>query len=204
MKSNYEVVCITGTPGVGKTTISEHLNNELAKNYDCQMISINDIAIDNDLIIGYNKEKDFKVVDIDKLDEKFNIIINNTVKDYSNENTSNKYDIRKKIIIVDGHLSHLCSKCDKVIALRLDPIILEKRLIEKNYSTDKIKDNLESEALAICSYEAYEIHNNKVNEINTSNLTINEVLQLSIKIIEDEKHFPPGKIDFMDWFLEHE
>jgi adenylate kinase len=197
MNFNYEVICITGTPGVGKTTISNSLYDELIKNNECYLISINDIAIENDLILEYNKEKDFKVVDIDKLNEKFNTIIINKLKNQNNGNNSNK----KKIVILDGHLSHLCSKCDKIIVLRLDPNILEKRLIERNYSTDKIKDNLESEALAICSYEAYEIHDTKVNEINTTDLTINEVLQLAIKVIQDKKYFPPGEIDFMDWFL---
>jgi adenylate kinase len=202
MNSNYEVNCITGTPGVGKTTITNRLYDELTKNHECQLISINDIVIDKDLILEYNEEKDFKVVDINKLDEKFNSIITNNAKAWGNENTSKKQNNRKKIAIVDGHLSHLCSKCDKVIVLRLNPNILEKRLIKRNYSTAKIKDNLESEALAICSYEASEIHDKKVNELDTTDLTIDEVLQSVIKIIQDEEHHPPGEINFMDWFLE--
>ena len=33
-----------------------------------------------------------------------------------------------KLIIVEGHLSHFCSNCDKCIVLRLNPLILKKRL----------------------------------------------------------------------------
>ncbi|MDR3291716.1 MAG: adenylate kinase family protein [Methanobrevibacter sp.] len=220
MSLNYKVICITGTPGVGKTTIATMLYEKLLKNgYKSKIFSINEIAINHDLILKYDEEKDFKIVDIERLDKKFSGLIhdeennkndpnskNNLYKNKNNLNNDNlkpnsENNNKKLIAIVDGHLSHLCSRCDKIIVLRVNPDILKKRLSKRNYSTIKINDNLESEALAICSYEANEIHGNKVNEVDTSNLTAYQVLQICMDIIQDETYLPIGKIDFMDYFL---
>ncbi|MDR3222254.1 MAG: adenylate kinase family protein [Methanobrevibacter sp.] len=222
MSLNYKVICITGTPGVGKTTTAKMLHKKLLKKgHESKIFSINEIAINNDLIIKYDEEKDFKIVDVEKLDKKFSELIhaeennkndlnsknnlgNNNLSYTNNLNYTNnnlKFDNKELIAIVDGHLSHLCSRCDKTIVLRVNPDILKKRLIKRNYSKIKIKDNLESEVLAICSYEANEIHENKVNEIDTSDLSIYQILHICMDIIQDKNHLPIGKIDFMDYFL---
>jgi adenylate kinase len=197
MDPNYKVVCITGTPGVGKTTIAKLLNKELLKNgrYKSKYFSINEVAINNDLILGYDEKKDFNVVDVDKLDKKFSKII-------AEEEINTYNDKKLSIAIVDGHLSHFCSRCDKIIVLRVNPNILKERLIKRSYSGIKIKDNLESEALGICSYEANEVHKDKVNEIDTSDLTISQVLQICMDVIENSDYLPVGEVDFMNYFLE--
>ncbi|MDR1820408.1 MAG: adenylate kinase family protein [Methanobrevibacter sp.] len=186
---NCKVICITGTPGVGKTTISKLLNEKLLKKgFKSNLSFINEIAINHDLTLGYDEEKGFNVVDICKLDKKFSEII-------ADENTENE------IVIVDGHLSHFCSRCDKVIVLRVKPDVLKKRLIKRNYSENKVKDNLESEVLAICSYEANELHKGKVNELDISSLKISQILQICIDVIQGKTYMPVGNIDFMDYFL---
>ncbi|MDR2831107.1 MAG: adenylate kinase family protein [Methanobrevibacter sp.] len=200
MRLNYKVICITGTPGVGKTTITKLLNKEALKK--SKIFSINEIATNNDLIIGYDEEKSFNIVDMDKLDNKFSEIVNNEerINDLNVDYKDLKH-VNERIAIVDGHLSHLCSRCDKVIVLRINPNILKKRLTERDYSKTKIKDNIESEVLGICSYEANEIHGDKVSEVDTSNLTAYQVLQICVDIIQDKNHLPIGEIDFMDYFL---
>lgn len=203
MGLNYRVICITGTPGVGKTTITKLINKELLKNeYKSKIFSINEIVVNNDLIVGYDEEKGFNIVDIDKLDNEFSKIINDKERMNGLDTTfeDSKHN-NERIAIVDGHLSHLCRRCDKVIVLRVNPNVLEKRLTKRYYSKTKIKDNVESEVLGICSYEANEIHGSKVNEVDTSDLTAYQVLQMCVDIIQDKNHLPIGEIDFMDYFL---
>ena len=61
-----------------------------------------------------------------------------------------------KNMIISGHLLPEVldsTKVDQVIILRCSPIILWSRLLSRNYSLNKIKDNFESELLDLCLFE---------------------------------------------------
>ena len=225
MNTKNKILFITGTPCVGKTTIANELNNDLSKKYNSKLIKINELAIKNHLIQGEDLEKGYKIVNINELSKKLNEVIysffdedhvskstdsssgyNNPNNPNSSNNSNNSNNF--KIAIVEGHLSHLCNIGDnnidddfKVIVLRLNPDILQNRLISRNYSEDKIHENLEAEALAVCSVEAYENHEKNVNEIDTTNLKIEDVLKLVEDVLFDKKEFPMGHVDFMQWIL---
>jgi adenylate kinase len=128
----------------------------------------------------------FKIVDLDAMCSKLNELTN----DYKN---------KKDWVIVEGHLSYYFEEADLVIVLRAHPTILRKRLQDKGFNDAKIQENIEAEALDVCAFEAYQIHNDKVNEIDTSNKNPMEVLELIIKVIKGEEHFPVGKVDFIDY-----
>lgn len=186
--SKDTVIFISGTPCTGKTTVATRLNDYLSQSgFDSKLIKINDFAIENDLVLGEDPDKFYKVIDIDGLNESLNEEINQS---------------SDGIIIVEGHLSHLCEGADKMIVLRLNPSILKGRLEERNYTESKIQENLEAEALAVCSAEAYEIYGEKTNEIDASNLSTEEIRDLIIAIASDNLECPVGSIDFMDWLLE--
>lgn len=186
--SKDTVIFISGTPCTGKTTVATRLNDYLSQSgFDSKLIKINDFAIENDLVLGEDPDKFYKVIDIDGLNESLNEEINQR---------------SNGILIVEGHLSHLCEGADKMIVLRLNPSILKGRLEERNYTESKIQENLEAEALAVCSAEAYEIYGEKTNEIDASNLSIEEIRDLIIAIASDNLECPVGSIDFMDWLLE--
>ena len=187
--SKNNIVFVSGTPCTGKTTLATELNNYLSNNgFDSRLIKINDFAIENDLVLGEDPDKFYKVIDIDKL----------------NESLYKEIDISKsknQILIVEGHLSHLCEGADKMIILRLNPSVLEERLKERNYSESKINENLEAETLAVCSAEAYEIYGDNTNEIDATDKSIEEIRDMMVDILCDNLECPIGNIDFMDWFL---
>ena len=91
---------------------------------------------------------------------------------------------KKDMVIVEGHLAHYCEEADLVIVLRAHPSLLK---------------NIEAEALDVCAFEAFQIHNDKVNEIDTSYKNPLEVRDLIIKVINGEEHFLVGKVDFLDY-----
>ena len=185
--SEDAVIFISGTPCTGKTTVATALNDYLAENgFDSKLIKINDFAFENDLVLGEDPDKLYKVIDIDKLNECLN----------------KEIDQNNGILIVEGHLSHLCEGADKMIVLRLNPSILKGRLEERNYAESKIRENLEAEALAVCSAEAYEIYGEKTNEIDVSDRSVEEIRDLILEIASDDLDLPIGSIDFMDWLLE--
>ena len=106
-------------------------------------------------------------------------------------------------LIVEGHLSHLCSGADKLIILRCRPEILEKRLASRDYSEAKIHENLEAEALGVCSAESLDIYENNVYELDVSNLSVDEIVSTLFDVINGKKELSFGEIDFMDWILIH-
>ncbi|MBO7158868.1 MAG: adenylate kinase family protein [Methanobrevibacter sp.] len=181
------VIFISGTPCTGKTTVAASLNDYLSQNgFDSKLIKINDFAIENDLVLGEDPDKFYKVIDIDGLNECLNEEINQS---------------SNGILIVEGHLSHLCEGADKMIVLRLNPNILKGRLEERGYSSSKIQENLEAEALAVCSAEAYEIYGDEVSEIDASDKSIEEIRDLILDIATGNLECPVGSIDFMEWLL---
>ena len=172
------IIFISGTPCSGKTTISEALSSTL--NYD--LIKINDLAIENDLVLGIDDEKGYKIIDIDALDELLLEVISDN-------------------LIVEGHLSHLCHGADKMIVLRCRPEILEKRLALREYSDAKIRENLEAEALGVCSAESLDIYEDKVYELDVSDLSVDEAVSKITDVINGDKELSFGEIDFMDWLI---
>ena len=192
-KLNNQTIFISGTPCTGKTSISTKLNDYLiSAGFNTLFIKINDLAIENDLVLGEDPDKFYKVIDIERLNDVLKGKIDNFLGSESES---------PRIAIAEGHLSHLCEGADKMIVLRLNPVELGKRLVERNYPESKIQENLEAEALAVCSAEAYEIYGERTCEIDTTNKSMDEVLDLVIKIICGELESPAGSVDFMDWFL---
>lgn len=174
-------IFITGTPCTGKTTVSEVLSRKL----NCKLIKINDLAIENDFVLGIDEEKGYKVIDIDALNEKVLEIISGS----------------DELLIFEGHLAHLCSGADKVIVLRVHPDILRVRLEERDYSESKIRENLEAEAMGVCTAEAFDEYGDKISEIDASGLSIDEITDLVKDILLDKCDFPVGEVDFMDWLI---
>ncbi len=94
------IIFISGTPCTGKTTISEVLSQKL----NWELVKINDLAISNNLVLGIDDDKGYKIIDVDALNETLLGIIS-----------------KSDNLIVEGHLSHLCSGADKLIILRCRP-----------------------------------------------------------------------------------
>ena len=170
-------IFISGTPCTGKTTIASKLN--------MQLIKVNDLVEKYDITEGIDKEKGYKIINIEKLNEH--------ISDHIKKST--------EPIIFEGHLTHLCSGADKVIVLRLNPEILKKRLEKRGYSKSKIQENLEAEALGVCTSEAYEIYKYKVIELDMTNLKTDEAVELVKKAIAGDVTSPPGSVEFSDWII---
>lgn len=89
------IVAITGTPGTGKTEVAKALAKLMGWHY----VSLNEIAEKDDLYEGYDKERESKIVDIEKLREAVNALA------ASNKN-----------MIIESHYAH-DMPCDVVIVL---------------------------------------------------------------------------------------
>jgi adenylate kinase len=176
-------IIISGTPGTGKTTVSKIVADKL----ESDLVAVNDLVDEKNLYNGYEENKGYKLVDLDAISQEIILILKNSPD---------------KHVIVEGHLAHLFENNDLVelvIILRARPDILKKRLSKRDWANSKVQENLEAEALDICTFEAVEIHGEKVNELDTSHFDEEEVANLVIEVLNREKKFPPGNLDFLEY-----
>jgi len=178
------IIALSGTPGTGKTCVSNLLRE---KGYEIS--SLNEIAIKNDFINGVDEIRNSKILDIDQL----------------NEYISKKYDDRD-LVFIDGHATHFLKCVDKVILLRCRPKQLKKRLKKRDWNDKKIKENVEAEALDIILCETVEYFpENCIFEIDTSDKTIDSVVDSIVEIVKNDfkpiKKYNIGKIDWSEEIL---
>ncbi|MEO2152151.1 MAG: adenylate kinase family protein [Thermococcus sp.] len=163
------IIAVTGTPGVGKTTVSKLLAEKLGYEY----VSLRDYAIEKG--IGEMKGDELEV-EVDELAYNF------------------ERDFRGKNVVVDGHLSHFLN-ADLVVVLRVHPKLIGERLTERGYPREKVGENVEAELVDVILVEALE-ENENVVEVDTTGKTpeevVNEILELIEKCVKK-------RVGIVDW-----
>ena len=178
------LVALSGTPGTGKSTISKLLQK---KGYN--IVSLNEIAINQGFVTGIDTDRNSKEIDIDRL--------NNYIDEYYRT---------KDLVFIEGHASHHLKTADKVIILRCHPKKLKNRLQKKGWNKGKIKENIEAETIDVILCETVDIHPEKnIFEIDTTNKNIKSVLSSIIEIIKSNfkpiKNYKLGNIDWSEEIL---
>jgi adenylate kinase len=171
------ITCISGTPGTGKTTIAG-----LLEEAGYPVLEIEDFVRTRG-IYAHIENGETLVIDVDDL-----------------VSSLARYLPGSGIAFLVGHLSHNLPNPNAVIVLRTRPSVLRKRLIEKGWGESKIGENVEAEAMDICLGEALQIHDQKVSEIDTTDLDPRETLDMVLEIRLSGRRYPPQA---KDWLLEH-
>ena len=166
-------IALCGSPGTGKSTA--------AKLLPYNVVDINKLVKEG-LCLGLDLERGCLEADMDGIEERLKEI-----------NTDD-------IVILDSHFSHFFAS--EAIVLRCNPQELRKRLETRGYDEKKIRENLEAEALDVILSEAVGVCN-KVDEIDTSEKTPEEVAELILKVIRGETRFSPGQVDWLEKFLDN-
>ncbi len=84
--------------------------------------------------------------------------------------------------------------------MRLAPSLLKSRLEARGYSAEKIRENLEAEALDVILVEAVEFCD-RVDEIDTTGKSTPEVAELVARIIQGRLKLPAGQVNWLDEFF---
>jgi adenylate kinase len=164
-------IALTGTPGTGKTTIAGLL--------PYRVIDINAL-VKGGMNFGTDPERGCLEADMDALAD-------HLAKQDPDET-----------LILEGHFSHHFA--DWAIVLRLAPSILKSRLEARGYSSTKIQENLEAEALDVILVEAAE-RCGRVDEIDTTEKSPKEVAELVARIIQGRLQLPAGQVDWLNEFF---
>ena len=183
-----KILIVSGTPGTGKTTVSKNLLNYLK----AKIISLNELAISEKLIINYDTERETSVINEKKL---VSYVIK-LIKYY------NKLDL--ELLIIESHFSDIVpvQYIDFVIILRCDPDELCVRLKKRGYKKEKIRENVQSEILGnSANYFLNKQLNKPIMEIDTTNKNIDLITKTIIGILTgkvDVNEYIIGKIDWLE------
>ena len=166
---------ITGNPGVGKHTTAF----ELKKILDLVLIDINDLAVQHHAFLQTpNLEIDSR---------KIAAII------------ESKLGESQRTVIV-GHLAPYVLKkewIDLTIVLRRSPYAILSTLESRNYSAEKIRENVASEILGVILYDSVQCFGKeKIAELDTTQTTSTEICEKIISLIKDNTG---RKIGVVDW-----
>ena len=171
-------VFITGSPGVGKSTVAR----ELGTRYKVPVFDIAEVAIEKGHVKKYIRELKTFEVDTSGLERELEALLKGL-----------------KSFVIECHLVEAVPEhlIDLVIVLRLHPIILEKRLLSRNYPEEKVKENVLSEILDVCLLASItRFGDERVHEIDTTNKKLREVVDEVSKVIEGKVKLRHG---FVDW-----
>jgi len=150
-------ILVTGTPGTGKTAVAKALADSLG----CRYVDVKEVIRRHTLEESYDEKRHCGVVD----EEKLKIILEEMISK------------SETCIIIDSHLSHFVSsdKAKLCIVTKCSLKELEKRLKERGYPDDKIKDNLECEIMQVCESEAFDLGHNIIIVDTTSGFDAEDI-----------------------------
>lgn len=182
-------IIISGSPGTGKTTVSERISDSLGNS---EVLSLNDIVLKKQYTIHYDKSRDTHVADFERLIP----YITKKIQQFQKKNL--------EIVIIEGHFADIIPNkfIDCVIILRCHPDTLKERLTGRSYSKNKIYENIQAEILGNCTNYFIEKNLDKpIYEFDTSDKSAEESMQIIVKMIKgkiNKDKYKVGKINWME------
>lgn len=184
LKSQIKVA-ITGNPGVGKHTCTKIVCEKLG---DVKIIDINKIIIDNNAFL-LNDDRNRKEVDIKKTSK----LIRNELKKGGD-------------LVIIGHLVPYLLRpdgIDIVVVMRRSPYEIIRTFEERDYSPEKIRENVASEILGISFYDALKTFGkNKVIEFDATGKTSQQAAEEIVLLLQNKSKHEIGMIDWLSLVYE--
>jgi adenylate kinase len=176
------VILITGTPGVGKTTIAQKLTSKLGADY----LGISELVKEQQLFTGEDKERNTLIADTEE------------VKKYLKKILTGK----TSTTVIDGHYAVEVTptkQVNMVFVLRRDPRQLKAVLEKRGYDMKKVWENMTAEILDVCLWDSLAVYgSHKVCEIDVTNKTAEKVVEEATQVLENKKECKQGTIDWIN------
>lgn len=168
-------ILITGTPGVGKTTLSQSISQETGVEH----IEITNFIKKNKLYEKYDEVFDTLIFDEDHVIENLN-----------------SYVEKKDSFIIDTHTPVVACdiEFDIIFHLVCSTSVIYDRLNNRGYSKNKIDENISSEIFNVIGEELEELFDVPVYKVNCSDLPVEDVdfskdeaIRLAVEKLKSEK-----------------
>ena len=187
MKALKRVILISGTPGVGKSTVSRLLARQLTAIH----VNISRLAEREQLIDGEDQGRGTLIADTDGLSTRIRSILRRSESD----------------VIVDGHYAVDVvqpSDVHVVFVLRRDPDELKSILDERGFTGNKLWENLSAEILDVCLWDSIvTCGEDKVCEIDVSGKNIEETVDEILLTLNKKKKLRIGRVDWLGKLAEN-
>ncbi|UCB61328.1 MAG: adenylate kinase family protein [Candidatus Bathyarchaeota archaeon] len=175
------VLVLTGTPGVGKSSIGKLLAIRLSGRY----VDLGDLVKTERLHCGFDTLRETLVADIERVSDRVETIIGQT----------------EGYTIVDGHFAmDVVSTTEVFLAfiLRRDPDELKQVLKMRGFKPHKTAENIAAEILDICLVDAVKVYGEKkVCEVDVTGRSLEEVAHEILAVIEGHKKCRVGVVDWL-------
>jgi adenylate kinase len=177
-----QVILITGTPCVGKTTTARQLTKEL----DALCINLTELAEKENLTMGKDEKRKTIIINEDKMRKKIREILDKT---------------EKNSVIIDGHYAAAVvpkSHVTRIFVLRRNPVELREFMEKCGFQGPKLWENLASEILDVCLVEALREHEKeKVCELDVTGRTVKSVVTEILAVLDSRKKCHVGCVDWL-------
>jgi len=172
------LVAITGTPGTGKSSACDVLAR---RGY--VIVDLDDIARQEGLVVGRDEKRGTDEVDVDALREGLHI--------------------PAKVAFLKSHYSHGMD-VNLAVVLRCRPSVLRARLEARGWPPEKVRENVEAEAIDVILQEAV-ARLPFVFEVDTTNRQPTETAEAILAILQGKtKGHEPGSVDWasevLSWY----
>jgi len=176
-----QVIIVTGTPGVGKTSVSK----QLAASLDGLHVDLGELVKRERLTSGYDRKRRTFVVDEIKLASRLRQILKR----------------QRGIVVVDGHYAAAVvarNQVERVFVLRRDPRQLRQMMEKRGFRGEKLGENLAAEVLDIILNEAIvNSGSGKICEIDTTDKTVDDAVDDILSILQSKKKCVVGVVDWI-------
>ena len=178
------IILVTGTPGVGKTALAKRLS----KKSGFKLIELNRLVRKEKLYTRFDRVRKTYVVDEKKLRKRLEALSRSSER------------IVLSSHLVGGFLPEASVKL--ALVLRLDPVVLYKRLRARRWTKSKAWENTEAEILDVCLQDSRSLLGpRKVYEIDTTRKSAAEVYREALKVLSRGK---TGRSGVVNWLARYD
>ena len=169
------LIAVTGTPGTGKSSACASLER---RGY--AIVDLDEVARREGLIGGRDEMRGSDEVDVDVLRERLRV--------------------PAKVAFLKGHYGHRMD-VNVAVVLRCKPTVLRARLEARGWPPEKVRENVESEAIDGILQEAVD-RLPFVFEIDTTMSVADETADAILEVLQGRtKGHEPGTVDWTDEVL---